>query len=40
VVASDKLFDWLFQQHAERPQPLVALLVPRMEGYGFSVPVL
>jgi predicted transposase YdaD len=40
VVASDKLFYWLFQQHAERIQPLVADLLPRMEGYGFSAPVL
>jgi len=40
VVASDKLFYWLFQQHAERIQPLVAELLPRMEGYVFSAPVL
>jgi len=40
VVASDKLFYWLFQQHAERLQPLVATLLPRMEGYVFSAPVL
>jgi predicted transposase YdaD len=40
VVASDKLFYWLFQQHAERLQPLVAGLLPRMEGYVFSAPVL
>ena len=40
VVASDKLFFWLFQQHAERLQPLVAELLPRMEGYVFSAPVL
>jgi predicted transposase YdaD len=40
VVASDKLFYWLFQQHAERLQPLVAELLPRMEGYVFSAPVL
>jgi predicted transposase YdaD len=40
VVASDKLFYWLFQQHAERLQPLVAALLPRMDGYGFSAPVL
>jgi len=40
VVASDKLFYWLFQQHAERLQPLVAGLLPQMEGYVFSAPVL
>ena len=40
MVASDKLFYWLFQQHAERLQPLVATLLPRMEGYAFSAPVL
>jgi len=40
LVASDKLFYWLFQQHAERIQPLVAELLPRMEGYVFSAPVL
>jgi predicted transposase YdaD len=40
VVASDKLFYWLFQQHAERLQPLVAEWLPRMEGYVFSAPVL
>jgi predicted transposase YdaD len=40
VVASDKLFYWLFQQHAERLQPLVAALLPRMDGYVFSAPVL
>ena len=40
MVASDKLFYWLFQQRAERLQPLVASLLPRMEGYVFSAPVL
>lgn len=40
MVASDKLFFWLFQQRAERLQPLVASLLPRMEGYVFSAPVL
>ena len=40
MVASDKLFYWLFQQRAERLQPLVATLLPRMEGYVFSAPVL
>ena len=36
VVASDKLFYWLFQQRADRLQPLVASLLPQMEGYVFS----
>jgi predicted transposase YdaD len=40
VVASDKLFYWLFQQHAERIQPLVAELLPQMDWYVFSAPVL
>jgi len=40
MVASDKLFYWLFQQHAERLQPLVAGLLPSMQGYVFSAPVL
>jgi len=40
VVASDKLFYWLFQEHAERLQPLVAALLPRMDGYVFRAPVL
>ena len=40
MVASDKLFYWLFQQRAERLQPLVASLLPQMEGYVFSAPVL
>jgi len=40
VVASDKLFYWLFQQRAERLQPLVASLLPQMEGFVFSAPVL
>jgi predicted transposase YdaD len=40
VVASDKLFYWLFQQRAERLQPLVASLLPQMGGYVFSAPVL
>ena len=40
MVASDKLFYWLFQQHAERLQPLVAELLPQMESYVFSAPVL
>ncbi len=40
MVASDKLFYWLFQQRAERLQPLVASLLPQMKGYVFSAPVL
>ena len=40
MVASDKLFYWLFQEHAERLHPLVAALLPRMDGYVFSAPVL
>ncbi|MFM7361014.1 MAG: DUF2887 domain-containing protein [Cyanobium sp.] len=40
MVASDKLFYWLFQEHPERIQPFVASLLPRMEGYTFSAPVL
>ncbi len=40
MVTSDKLFYWLFQQRAERLQPLVASLLPQMEGYVFSAPVL
>ena len=40
MVASDKLFYWLFQEHAERLQPLVAALLPRMDGYMFNAPVL
>lgn len=40
MVASDKLFFWLVQNHSERIQPLVAGLLPQMEGYVFSAPVL
>jgi len=40
VVASDKRFYWLFQEHPERIQPFVASLLPRMQGYVFSAPVL
>jgi len=40
VVARDKLFNWLFQERAQRLQPLVASLLPRMEDYEFSAPVL
>ena len=40
MVARDKLFNWLFQERAQRLQPLVASLLPRMEDYEFSAPVL
>jgi hypothetical protein len=40
VVASDKLFFWLFQERSERLQPLVASVVDDMEGYGFSAPAI
>jgi predicted transposase YdaD len=40
VVASDKLFFWLFQERSQRLQPLVASLVDDMEGYGFSAPAI
>jgi hypothetical protein len=40
VVASDKLFFWLFQHRTQRLQPLVASLLADMEGYTFSAPVI
>jgi len=40
VVASDKLFFWLFQERTERLLPLVAAILPDMEGYSFSAPVI
>jgi predicted transposase YdaD len=40
VVASDKLFFWLFQERSQRLQPLIASLVDDMEGYGFSAPAI
>jgi len=40
VAASDKLFFWLFQDRTERLQPLVASLLPDMEGYSFTAPVI
>ena len=40
VVASDKLFFWLFQERSERLQPLVASVVDDMAGYGFSAPAI
>jgi predicted transposase YdaD len=40
VVASDKLFFWLFQERTERLLPLVASILPDMEGYSFTAPVI
>jgi predicted transposase YdaD len=40
VVASDKLFFWLFQERSDRLQPLVAEMVDTMEGYSFTAPAL
>jgi predicted transposase YdaD len=40
VVASDKLFFWLFQERTERLQPLVHSLLADMEGYTFTAPVI
>ena len=40
MVASDKLFFWLFQERTERLLPLVASILPDMEGYSFSAPVI
>jgi len=40
LVASDKLFFWLFQQRTERLLPLVASILPDMEGYSFTAPVI
>jgi predicted transposase YdaD len=40
VVASDKLFFWLFQERSDRLQPLVADLLDSMEGYSFSAPAI
>jgi predicted transposase YdaD len=40
VVASDKLFFWLFQERSERLQPLVASLLDSMEGYSFTAPAI
>ena len=39
MFASDKIVYWLFQQRAERLQPLVASLLPQIEGLVFSAPV-
>ena len=40
MVASDKLFFWLFQERSERLQPLLATLLADMEGYTFTAPVI
>lgn len=40
MVASDKLFFWLFQERSDRLQPLVAELIDSMEGYSFSAPAI
>jgi hypothetical protein len=39
VVASDKLFFWLFQNRTDRLQPLIEGLVKDMDGYSFTAPV-
>ncbi len=38
--ASDKLFFWLFQERCQRLQPLAGQLLPDMEGYTFTAPVI
>ena len=40
VVASDKLFYWLFQHQPDRILPLLPDLPPDASGYTFSAPVL
>jgi len=40
VVASDKLFFWLFQERSDRLQPLVAEVLDSMEGYSFTAPAI
>jgi hypothetical protein len=40
VVASDKLFFWLFQERTERLLPLVTSLLADMENYTFTAPVI
>jgi predicted transposase YdaD len=40
VVASDKLFFWLFQERTDRLLPLVTSLLADMEGYTFAAPVI
>ncbi len=40
MVASDKLFYWLFQHQPDRILPLLPDLLPDASGYTFSAPVL
>jgi predicted transposase YdaD len=40
VVASDKLFFWLFQNRTDRLQPLIEDLLEDMDGYSFTAPVI
>ncbi len=40
MVASDKLFFWLFQGRSDRLLPLVSSHLDDMEGYSFSAPVI
>ena len=40
MVASDKLFFWLFQERTERLLPLVTSRLADMEGYTFTAPVI
>ncbi|MFN7873204.1 MAG: DUF2887 domain-containing protein [Cyanobacteriota bacterium] len=40
MVASDKLFFWLFQERTERLLPLVTSLLANTKGYTFSAPVI
>ena len=40
MVASDKLFFWLFHERTQRLLPLVASILPDMEGYSFTAPVI
>jgi predicted transposase/invertase (TIGR01784 family) len=40
VIASDKLFYWLFQHQPDRILPLLPDLPPDASGYTFSSPVL
>jgi predicted transposase YdaD len=40
MVASDKLFFWLFQDRSQRLQSLLGTLLADMEGYTFTAPVI
>ncbi len=40
MVASDKLFFWLFQNRTDRLQPLIEGLLEDMDGYSFTAPVI